>query len=1146
MIFSDVESNLFDMDNTGNTALLGNKLGMRLKRVEVYNWGAYDGTPYAVFTPNRENTMIYGNSGSGKTTLLDALITLLIPPRKRKYNKAAEADSKRDRNFTAYIRGTYAPNGTEEGSLRDDSSTSSLLAVFSDTYNRVLSIAQVIYKSGTEWKTIYVTSDKELTIEGDLSGCTGANDLRNKLRSNGAKTYDTFTEYQETIRLALGIKKAEDLVLWMKAAYMKNVASVDAFVKENMLEDVSLYGRMKEAVDTLTKLRTAKQAKESMQKRIKLLEGIVKDGNTCLAYDNNIRDLEARTELISPWCIWKTGEKAKAHVTECIHQLKDVESFIEDLSKESNNKADTIRKLEIELAQNGGNRQQELQKEINGLRESLSKKEMALDNLNKRLSFLHIPEVHTHLEFNAMRNALPELKSRLEKDYKEKQEAKENTAIRAKEVSDELSDLKQAVEELSKHPDSNIPYVDLEVRKQICRELQIPEAKLPYAGELMQVSQKGKEAGWEGALENLLHPLSMVLLVRKELYEKVAAWVDDHKKIYRNRPGGKIKYMVVNVNTNELAKREDDGKVHAYDYINIKEESIFYGWLWNRLTKVGNNVCCETMAEFRAEAFALTKNGQIKKHGNYHEKKDFGNRASDQYVLGYNNKEKIFQYKDRIYTLNSKLNKINEEKQHLGTEMDALTDKQNVLYMTMKANVRFEDIDAEFIHKQLLAAEDELKELEKKDPENKRLKAHIDELKEVKAQLDSKIQKASERKGGLDKELNGHKYRVQQGEEAAKVLDANSKVPKEELEEAFYRGAVNVRTVDTDTVLYVQAYEEIRRILDKQLSEQIIRRRSSRLDAENAFKEKAKEYMGNPKYQDNELVNELVPDVRALETFKELYDFYRNQSTNRLVNVLGAETIEIPLRNARSTINALESAFHMEIRKIKDKITKLNETLGKISYGDHRHIQLECSNSTDDKILAFKEDLHSFNSYINAVETTDIDLDVNAKAIFDKRVDAFVDAYNCGGDKAMERKVAFLTNPGNHLHFTVRITDDATGQSHVYEDTSSRSGGEKECMAYTMIAAALNYSFNLSANTEQSQSFRVLCIDEAFSKCSLDFVRQCMDLFNKFNLQVILITPTDKRGYYMEYVKGTAHVAINPTTHKAQLKMEYYKEEKDA
>ena len=93
-----------------------------------------------------------------------------------------------------------------------------------------------------------------------------------------------------------------------------------------------------------------------------------------------------------------------------------------------------------------------------------------------------------------------------------------------------------------------------------------------------------------------------------------------------------------------------------------------------------------------------------------------------------------------------------------------------------------------------------------------------------------------------------------------------------------------------------------------------------------------------------------------------------------------------------------------------------------------------------------------------------------------------------------------------------------------------------------MIAAALNYSFNLSANTEQSQSFRVLCIDEAFSKCSLDFVRQCMDLFNKFNLQVILITPSDKSGNYMEYVKGAAHVAINPTTHKAQLKMEYYKE----
>ena len=66
------------------------KMGFRLVRLEVYNWGTFDGKIWAMDLDG-ETSLLTGDVGSGKSTLVDALITLLVPPKKVTYNKAAEA-----------------------------------------------------------------------------------------------------------------------------------------------------------------------------------------------------------------------------------------------------------------------------------------------------------------------------------------------------------------------------------------------------------------------------------------------------------------------------------------------------------------------------------------------------------------------------------------------------------------------------------------------------------------------------------------------------------------------------------------------------------------------------------------------------------------------------------------------------------------------------------------------------------------------------------------------------------------------------------------------------------------------------------------------------------------------------------------------
>ena len=79
--------------------------GFRLQRLEVLNWGTFDGRVWTLRLDSR-NSLLTGDIGSGKSTLVDAVTTLLVPSQRVAYNKAAGADS-RERSLKSYVLGYY-------------------------------------------------------------------------------------------------------------------------------------------------------------------------------------------------------------------------------------------------------------------------------------------------------------------------------------------------------------------------------------------------------------------------------------------------------------------------------------------------------------------------------------------------------------------------------------------------------------------------------------------------------------------------------------------------------------------------------------------------------------------------------------------------------------------------------------------------------------------------------------------------------------------------------------------------------------------------------------------------------------------------------------------------------------------------------
>jgi uncharacterized protein YPO0396 len=109
--------------------------GYRLHRLEVFNWGTFDGVVHSM-TLEGQTSLLVGKNGGGKSTLVDALLTLLVKPGKtRNYNLAAGA-KQTERSEKSYILGAFdrrsqeATNRGQVQYLRNHATHSILLTCF--------------------------------------------------------------------------------------------------------------------------------------------------------------------------------------------------------------------------------------------------------------------------------------------------------------------------------------------------------------------------------------------------------------------------------------------------------------------------------------------------------------------------------------------------------------------------------------------------------------------------------------------------------------------------------------------------------------------------------------------------------------------------------------------------------------------------------------------------------------------------------------------------------------------------------------------------------------------------------------------------------------------------------------------------------
>ncbi len=1099
MGIENMQTTLFD------SALPDSQAGFRLHRLEVLNWGTFDERVWRI-EPSGWNSLLTGDVGSGKSTLVDAITTLLVPHHRIIYNKAAGADSK-ERTLYSYIRGEYKNEKDNESQtakpvvLRGQNSYTVVLGFFrNEGYTQDITLAQVFWlkDQGRNPERFFVVAQGQLSIKEHFSNFgTDILDLKRRLRKMAPKVEvcDTFREYSSKFRNQFGIEHEQALELFYQTISMKSVGNLTQFVRLHMLEPGDIQPRIQELRQNFENLNRTHEAVLKAKRQIENLTPIAEEGKKHSEIISSVQKFRnCRDSLESFFAGWKVKL-----LDVLIQELEfEVEKLVQK-AKKNEEEIDHLEAQRLDLKQNihkqGGERLEFLS---NGIRQAGEERDRAQKRRNEydeAIEALDWKSVRDEASFLTNRNEATKLIGTLEIDLKAISENKINQGVKLQELKVQVESIQSEIASL-KQRRSNIPRHSLEIRQVMCKVLGVDEENLPFAGELIQVDEK--ESGWEGAIERVLHSFGLSLLVSEELYQQVAHYV--------NVTDLRGKLIYYHANETKKSMMEDLKPKSLVKKLRFKPESQFYSWLEQELSSRFNYVCCESLEEFQRQPFAVTQKGQIKIGGKRHEKDDrrsLHDRSS--YVLGWSNGAKILALEANSDVLIKKAQLIADEMGRLEERQVKAQGLRDAARDLLKFS-QFQEINWQFFARRIKDLEDEKRAIEESSDLLKTLQGQLKEIEEeLKTKRDLHKKLTSGSAVAQDRMNNSCEQRIMaiaaRDGVALEIQNRDFPVIQSHVEETFGGRELTLQNLD-------KGHSEVRASLQ------------SKIDAEDKQVKRLTESLVR---QMQQYKNAYPAETKDIDASLEALSEYSAMLGKLKEEDLPRHELRFKELLNEGTINSIalfQNHLERGRKDIEEKIAVINKSLCEIEYNPGTYIELVHDLTQDKEIRDFQQDLKECLSH----GLQDESLYNETKFL---KVKAILDRLN-GRDGMAEldqKWVTKVTDVRNWYEFSASERwehDDS--EKEFYSDSSGKSGGQKEKLAYTVLASALAYQFGLEWNVTRSRSFRFVVIDEAFGRGSDASTRYGLELFKKLNLQLLIVTPLQKIHVIEDYVRSVHYI----------------------
>ncbi len=1102
--------------------------GFRLMRLELFNWGTFDARVWTLQLDGK-NGLLTGDIGSGKSTLVDAITTLLVPTQRIAYNKAAGADSK-ERSLRSYVLGHYKSERNEVTgaarpvSLRDHNSYSVILGVFHNAgYDQTVSLAQVFWMKDAQGQParFFLGAERDMTIAADFANFgSDMNTLRKRLRGGGAELHDTFPPYAAWFRRRFGIENDQALDLFHQTVSMKSVGNLTDFVRSHMLEPFEVAPRIQALVGHFDDLNRAHQAVLKAQRQVELLTPLVADTRRHGEFVTEAAHLRVcRDSLRAYFGGLKLALLDKRlGIIEEDWQRSDAQARRWGSLREE--QGQQIADLRQAINDNGGDRLERLASDIRRQQQLRDARQSKAARYGELLAALGEVAASDDAGFVLQRGQLGGLREALANGDSDLENRKSEIAFEFQQGRIEHEQLSAEIESL-RHRRSNIDAQQVQIRTALCAALGFDEEVMPFAGELIQV--RDDERDWEGAAERLLRGFGLALLVPDEHYKAVAAWVE------ASHLGGRFVYFHMRPRKgSEVPELHRDSLVRK---LALKADSPYYAWLERELAHRFDFACCATQDQFRRETRAITLAGQIKDPTGRHEKDDrFRIDDRSRYVLGWSNRAKLAaleaqrsQLEARVAALGERIAGIDAERRALRTRLDAL--------LRLEEFTSFEELDWASVAAQIARLEDERKTLEAASDILRQLNERLRELLQAHHETEEKFFKAQHERS-----------KTEANREAAQALREQTEqiVREAELTEAITTAldAIRIEALGEHT-LSVESCDnreqEVRKHLQDKRIDDVDRKIRTLADriikAMAAFKESFKLEAAD-----------FDASLEAAFEYENLLAQLRRDDLPRFV----ARFKELLNVNTINEIANFNAQLARERETIKERIAQINKSLGEIDYNPGRYIVLESQPSPDAELRDFQQELRACTE--GAVTGSE---DEQYSEIKFMQVKAIIDRFR-GRDGLTEqdrRWTAKVTDVRNWFLFAAseRWREDDTEHEH-YSDSGGKSGGQKEKLAYTILAASLAYQFGLEWGAVRSRSFRFVVIDEAFGRGSDESAQYGLRLFRQLNLQLLIVTPLQKIHIIEPFVSsvGFVHNEGGRASKLRNLGIEEYRQQKAA
>ena len=1101
--------------------------GFRLERFELLNWGTFDRHIWRI-DPAGRNSLLTGDIGSGKSTLVDALTTLLAPHNRITYNKAAGAEG-RERTLYSYVRGEYkseqdsATQTARAIALRDEKNYTVLLAYFHNTgFDQGATLAQVFWlKEGQRNpERFYVFAEQPLSIAEHFSQFDGSIQvLRKNLRkTKGITLFNSFKEYAGKFRRSFGIQHEKALELFYQTVSMKSVGNLTDFVRNHMLEQSDVSGRIDELRRAFDNLNRAHDAVVKAKRQIDRLEPLISDGARYGKLVSESSELIGCRDALVFWFAERQAELTQAQVaklseerTTVLRTLERLQQTITTLRLEENS-------LKAGIEDSGGSRLRVIDLEVQRLESERQRRQLSRQRYAEHCQTIELPTVEDAENFAFNRQSAKQLLETLQQQTEALENHRADMAMTLRERKNEGEELEQELTSLRGRR-SNIPRHSLELLSQMAEDLNIDEADLPFAGELLQVDEN--EIRWEGALERLLHNFALSLLVPDEHYAAVSRYVD------KTRLRGRLVYF---------RAQEEKGKANPrattsdalYRKLRIKPDSPFYEWLERWLASRFDHICCEDLSQFRRQPKALTLQGQIKSGGKRHEKDDrhaLHDRA--RFVLGWSNEEKIRALEKSLATLSNEIMELAQQSQDITTRLRALMRRRDHA-RDLRNIIKFDDIDWQTPARDIATLEEEKRQIEESSDTLQQLRKQLAGAQERITLAESKRTRFERQDAQLEDRINQSKQSLEAAIALTKEWDKTQRerlLPR--LESLFEQNHAGVQST-------LQNLDKQQRTLREHIQAEIDKLEARRKRLNDKLIAAMLAYKTDYPVE----TQEVDTSIEALAEFSDMLTNLQNEDLPRhearFREMLHEETIQ--------GVAMFRAQLDREEKEISDKIDTINHSLKQVEYNSGTFIRLIQDIAQDVEIREFRQDMKQLLSHgmdEEALYTEDKFLQV--KAIIDRLNgrEGFSDQ-----DRRWTRKV---TDVRNWFLFSAseRWLEDDT-EREFYSDTAGKSGGQKEKLAYTILASALAYQFGLEWGNARSRSFRFVVIDEAFGRGSDESTRYALELFRKLNLQLLIVTPLQKIHIIEDYINAVHYVHNEGGKHSvlSNLSVEEYQARK--